>query len=293
MVGAFVREAREPPGAAARKTGIRMLSEASWGTHFCVFYETKQDLIAINVPYLGAGLEANECCIWAISDPVDREDAISALREEIPHLDEHLAAGRLEIIPAREWYLAGDEFDLKRVTGGWLEKLGAALAEGYDGMRVSGNAFWLQTRHSKAFREYEGEFDASLSGRTVIAMCTYSLDAARAVDLLDVARAHQFTIAMRDGDWEFLETPELKHAKEEIRSLTRALGVLTRSFPGSKLLTVRERSVLAEIAKGASSKEVAAALGVSRRTIESHRANIMRKVGVRNMVELMTALLGE
>jgi hypothetical protein len=35
----------------------------------------------------------------------------------------------------------------------------------------------------------------------------------------DVARAHQRTIALRNGNWEFMETPELKQARREIRPL--------------------------------------------------------------------------
>jgi hypothetical protein len=53
----------------------------------------------------------------------------------------------------------------------------------------------------------------------MIVLCTYSLQASRTVDMLDVARAHQCSIALRNGNWEFLETPELKQAKQEIRRL--------------------------------------------------------------------------
>jgi two-component system response regulator FixJ len=42
-------------------------------------------------------------------------------------------------------------------------------------------------------------------------------------------------------------------------------------------LTPRERVVLGQIARGASSKEAGRALGISPRTIEFHRANIMQK----------------
>jgi hypothetical protein len=53
----------------------------------------------------------------------------------------------------------------------------------------------------------------------MIVLCTYSLQASRTIDMLDVARAHQCSIALRNGNWEFLETPELKQAKQEIRRL--------------------------------------------------------------------------
>jgi DNA-binding CsgD family transcriptional regulator len=279
--------------ATPRQTGLRVLPTTPWGTHICVFYESKQDLVDMHIDYFKAGLEANEHCVWAISDPITREVALGALRRAIPSFKHYLAEGRIDILPGYEWYLKGGEFDPKRITGGWSEKLSAALAMGRDGLRVSGNAFWLETNHWKEFREYEQELDDTLAGQRMIVMCTYALDAARAVDLLDVSRAHQFTIAKRDGEWEFLETPELRQAKEEIKILNRALGVLSKSFPGSAALTPRERSVLAQIVKGATSREAAAILSVSPRTIEFHRANIMQKVGVKNIAGLLRTVLSD
>jgi DNA-binding NarL/FixJ family response regulator len=52
-------------------------------------------------------------------------------------------------------------------------------------------------------------------------------------------------------------------------------------------LTTREREVLQLTAEGHSSGEVAKRLFISPRTVESHRANVMRKLGVRNQKELI------
>src|ERR1700741_4706884 len=46
-----------------RDSGIRVIGEVPWGTHLCLFYETRRDLIEMLVPYFAAGLEANESCI--------------------------------------------------------------------------------------------------------------------------------------------------------------------------------------------------------------------------------------
>jgi two-component system response regulator NreC len=51
-------------------------------------------------------------------------------------------------------------------------------------------------------------------------------------------------------------------------------------------LTVREREVLRLAAEGRSNAEVAALLFISRRTVETHRARAMKKLGLRNQVEL-------
>src|SRR6266511_3550127 len=67
----------------------------------------------------------------------------------------------------------------------------------------------------------------------------------------------------------------------------RALGVRTwRRGPGSELLTERERAIARLIAAGASNPEIAQELFLSRKTVERHVSNLLKKVGVRNRAEL-------
>jgi DNA-binding CsgD family transcriptional regulator len=279
--------------AALRKTGIGAIGDMPWGAHMCVFYETKEDLLDTAKCYFEVGLRSNEFCAWAISDPIAETEAKDALRSAVPNFDGLLAAGQIELLPGSEWYLKGGRFNLKRITGGWNQKLHDALARGYDGMRISGNAFWNATNHWKQFCQYEHELDQSLAGQKMIVLCTYSLRASRAADILDVARAHQLSVARRNGEWEFLETPELRRAKQEIKKLTGALDILSKPTARNKSLTPRERLTLAQIVRGASTKEAARALGVSPRTIEFHRANIMQKLGAKNIADLVRKALGE
>jgi DNA-binding NarL/FixJ family response regulator len=51
--------------------------------------------------------------------------------------------------------------------------------------------------------------------------------------------------------------------------------------------TPREREVLQLLAEGKSNKEVASALGISVMTVETHRANIMHKLGAHSIAELV------
>jgi len=51
-------------------------------------------------------------------------------------------------------------------------------------------------------------------------------------------------------------------------------------------LTPREREVLAGIVNGASNKEIAARLGISVRTVETHRESVMRKLEIRSVAGL-------
>jgi DNA-binding NarL/FixJ family response regulator len=53
------------------------------------------------------------------------------------------------------------------------------------------------------------------------------------------------------------------------------------------LLSEREREILQLIAEGRSNKEVAQVLCVSPATIQTHRSNILQKLDVHNMAELV------
>ena len=52
-------------------------------------------------------------------------------------------------------------------------------------------------------------------------------------------------------------------------------------------LTSREREVLDQVMRAATSKEAGRALGISQRTVEIHRARIMKKTGAKNTVDLV------
>ena len=110
-----------------RKTGIRVASDMPWGAHICLFYETKDDLLDTNAAYIKAGLDSNEFCVWAISQPITAEEALGVLGRDIPDLQHRAQSGQFEILPGYDWYLKGGEFDSKKITSGWHEKLQFAL----------------------------------------------------------------------------------------------------------------------------------------------------------------------
>jgi DNA-binding NarL/FixJ family response regulator len=58
-------------------------------------------------------------------------------------------------------------------------------------------------------------------------------------------------------------------------------------LPARNRLTAREREIVQLLAEGKSSKEVAVSLGISVKTAETHRANIMRKLEIHSVSELV------
>jgi DNA-binding NarL/FixJ family response regulator len=57
--------------------------------------------------------------------------------------------------------------------------------------------------------------------------------------------------------------------------------------PPASFLSAREREVIQLLAESKSNKEVATRLGISVKTVETHRATIMRKLGINSVVELV------
>jgi two-component system, sensor histidine kinase PdtaS len=149
-----------------RISGIDIIGDVPWGTHFCQFYQTKEDLMDIIIPYFKAGLEYNEFCWWIISEPLDEEEVKEALKLAIPDINDYLENGQIEIISHADWYVEESILDPHTVSNQMIEKSNKALANGYDGLRYSGNDF---CGHNKIF-------DSSIGKYPVIALCTYTID---------------------------------------------------------------------------------------------------------------------
>jgi FixJ family two-component response regulator len=108
--------------------------------------------------------------------------------------------------------------------------------------------------------------------------------------------------AIKSGALDFIEKPF--RGNELVARLDEAIGAYVRRqkastgsrietlhFPGREPLTRREREVLEQFTAGASNKEAGRHLGISPRTIEDHRANIMKKLGARNAADLVRIVM--
>ena len=200
--------------ADLRPTGIPALGGVSWGTHFCQFYQTKEHLRDILVPYFQQGLENNESCVWVTSEALTCEEARQALSAAVPDLPQREARGQFEVFPYTAWYLSGGRFDMKRILAGWQEKYRLGLERGFAGLRVSGNTAWLEKEHWASFSEYEQSIDSAIAGARILVLCTYSLDRCGPYELLDVVRNHQFALVRGDRGWERIENAELRRIRE-------------------------------------------------------------------------------
>jgi two-component system response regulator FixJ len=108
----------------------------------------------------------------------------------------------------------------------------------------------------------------------------------------DVSLAVQ---AMKAGAVDFIEKPfekavllsAIEHGVERLKKSAANLDRADEAAVRLQALTPREREVLDGLAKGLPNKTIAYDLGISPRTVEIHRANVMSKLGVRSLSEAL------
>lgn len=108
----------------------------------------------------------------------------------------------------------------------------------------------------------------------------------------DVSLAVQ---AMKAGSVDFIEKPfekavllsAIEHGIERMRKSAANHDRADEAAVRLQALTPREREVLDGLAKGLPNKTIAYDLGISPRTVEIHRANVMTKLGVRSLSEAL------
>ncbi len=201
-----------------RATGLDVIGDVPWGTHFCQFYEDECDLVDLLVPYFKAGLAQRELCMWITSAPLQVEEATAALVRAGVDVDACTRDGRLKILDHADWYLRGGVFDAGRVLHDWVAELEAARARGLEGLRLSGNTFWLERSLWDDFTEYEAAVDEVVGGLPMLALCTYSLRRCGAPEILDVMSNHAFALIKRAGRWQVIESGERRKIEASLRA---------------------------------------------------------------------------
>jgi len=268
-------------GQRLRDTGLEAVGEVPWGTHFSIFYETKKDLLEIVVPFFKAGLQANEFCLWIVanSELLTINEAKAVLYAAVPDFDRLLKNGNIEIVPYYKWFLTGRAVNVRKAIARFRQKVSEAANRGFSGTRLTGSPAWMRNNlRARSFREFEQKFDGQLTREQMIAACTFPLRLSGAEDILNMARTHQFAVTVRKGAWKRVEIADIESAKREARQTTS---------PELDQLTFRQREILQLVAKGQNTKQIADLLGISVKTVEAHRLQLMRRLKIDNIPGLV------
>jgi DNA-binding CsgD family transcriptional regulator len=264
-----------------RETGLEAIGGVPWGSHFCIFYETKRDLLDIVVPFFKAGLQANEFCLWIVasSELVTINEAKAVLHEAVSDFDQLLKNGNIEIVPYDKWFLTGRALDIRKAIARFRQKVNEAAKRGFSGARLTGSPTWMRNKlRARSFREFEHKFDGQLTHEQMIAACTFPLRLTSAEDILDATRTHQFAVTVRKGAWKRIEIADIESAKREARRTTHLK---------LEQLTFRQREILQLVVKGQNTKQIADLLGISVKTVEAHRLRLMRRLKIENIPGLV------
>jgi len=221
--------------------------EVSRGSHLCHFYETKADLLDTLVPYLKAGLDNHEFCMWVIPDSFTFDEAVEALAKLIPDIHQRRSDGEIEIISHQDWYLSEGFFNLSQVIDGCKNKLKHALDAGFTGFRVTGDISWALGNGWRDFSEYEKAVDNEIRKLNMTALCTYPLGICNTSQVLDVVGTHQSASTKRKGQLEVIEASATKMMKAEIEQLNQQLE--SRVLKRTRELANANAELLKEIAE--------------------------------------------
>jgi DNA-binding CsgD family transcriptional regulator len=249
----------------ASENQVDAVAQMGWGSHLCLFYETKQELLDLVVPYLTEGIEANEFCLWAKPDsvtPWQAKTAFDAVTAKYDHVT-------LQILSAPEFYGTGD---FQRIANFWDKLLSAALANGFKGLRACGDMSWLGASDWEQFCIYEMGVNGGIAGKKK-ALCTYPLSAACSGDIADVAVAHKCTLAKQKRDWTAIEPLTL--AATNASDAARRVASLSN----------RERQILDGLMSGRNKRALSSSLGIAVRTVESHRTRMLDRLNVATFAE--------
>jgi two-component system CheB/CheR fusion protein len=126
-----------------------------------------------------------------------------------------------------------------------------------------------------------------MSGLELLERLRAGGDGVAAVMITGDADVRTAVAAMRAGASDFIEKPvgaaglcaSIRRALDQSQDLTKRVAAQTAAASQIAALTPRQREILDRVVAGQPSKNIAADLGISQRTVENHRAAIMHKTG--------------
>jgi hypothetical protein len=184
--------------------GLPGIRNIPYGVHMCHFCRGRDELAGVLVPYFAAGLRNRERCIWIVAEPLHAAEAKRELAQAGIDVDKALADGSLIVRDFSEWYGQSNLLRGAAVVDFWLAEEARALADGYAGIRITGNVTFLTPDTWTVFMEYEDLVQKAFSGRRIVTLCTYPSDGCGASNVLDVVHRHSCTLEHPDEGWQIL-----------------------------------------------------------------------------------------
>ncbi len=204
----------QPPGqeggpspARLRKSGLDFLGDIPWGTHLCQFYHTKEDFTDIVLPFLRAGLENNEFCIWVATDLIDPAAAQEAMADGWPACQEYVDRGQMRFLDHNGWYYRQGPFEPAKMVENTLDIVGRAIQNEYEGMRIASGMSWFDECQWGLLAEFERNLTRLDSSHPLLSICSYNFEKCSPAEVIELFQIHGSAILRRENRWEVLRAP--------------------------------------------------------------------------------------
>ena len=180
----------------------KALLDMPWGSHVCQFYDGKEDLLKMLVPYFKQGLERNEACVWLVGDLMI-EEAKNALAAAVPDLDRFMSTGQMQIRHYTDFYTDanGAVKPAAQLSDDFAAMGSTVRAKGFEGLRASGSVSWVNDAEGMSrFMDYETKVNLAIQNSNIMAVCTYPAQAAAACRCRELIHNHG-KIFVKRGEW--------------------------------------------------------------------------------------------
>jgi hypothetical protein len=184
--------------------GLPGVAQIPFGIHMCHFYRERQELVEALVPFFTAGLHSNERCIWVCAAPLDAAGAKRELQASGVDVEAAIRRGALTVLDYAEFYLKARGMNSAEVAALWLAEEARALEDGYSGLRITGNASFLEPETWPDFMDYEEVVHRAFNGRRIVSLCTYDMRRCAPGKVSDVMRRHSCALERPDEGWQIV-----------------------------------------------------------------------------------------
>lgn len=198
----------------------KALLDMPWGSHICQFYNRKEDLLKMLVPYFKQGLERNDACVWLVGD-LTVEEARNALAVAVPGLERYLSEGQMQIRHYTEFYTNpnGTVKQADELSDQFAEMGSSVRAKGFAGLRASGAVSWINNEESMSrFMDYETKVHCAIQDSRMMAVCTYPARAAALHRCRELIHNHG-KIYVKRGEWVHDNSKDAKKIEAVFASL--------------------------------------------------------------------------
>jgi len=179
--------------------------------HTSLFYSSEKEYLDIIIPYLKAGLENNEFCLWIPPETLSIEDARRYLRESVEDLDVYFKKEQILIGDYESFYLINGVFSASKVIENFVKLESKVLKSGFKGIRATGDASWALRGDWLNFMLYEREINRIIESHKIRAICSYSLLKLDLKDICNIGTSHQSSLVRQGDNWNRLDLSKFNY----------------------------------------------------------------------------------